>query len=171
MNFHTITKEDMVNGPGLREVLWVAGCEHHCKECHNPETWCRTGGEPFTPEVENELFEELAKDYVSGITFSGGDPLAPYNVEEVTRLCKKIRSLYNMTKGSKNKPLKTIWVYTGYLYEEVANLEIMKYINVLVDGEFKKDLYSSRLMWKGSANQRVIDVPKTRKTGDIILAY
>ena len=169
MNYQTITHEDMVNGPGLREVLWVSGCEHHCKNCHNPQTWCQTGGELFTEIVENELFDNISKDYIDGITFSGGDPLAPYNRDEVTRLCKKLRSMYNMNRGSKEKPAKTIWIYTGYKYEEVKNLEVMKYINVLVDGEFMQELYSPDLNWKGSSNQRVINVQKTRKAGKIVL--
>lgn len=169
MNYQTITHEDMVNGPGLREVLWVSGCEHHCKNCQNPQTWCRTSGEPFTEEAEAELFDWLSRDYIDGVTFSGGDPLAPYNRDEVTRLCKKIRSMYNMSRGSKKKPVKTIWVYTGYLYEEVKDLEIMQYINVLVDGEFMQELYKPGLDWKGSSNQRVINVQKTREHGEIVL--
>ena len=171
MNYHTITKEDMVNGPGLRAVLWVSGCEHHCQNCHNPETWCRTSGEPFDEAAEALIFEELAKEHISGITISGGDPLAPYNREQVTEICKKIRKQYNLLRGTAKKPCKTIWVYTGYLYEEVKDLEIMKYINVLVDGEFKQALYSPNLDWKGSANQRVINIPKTREAHEVILEY
>lgn len=171
MNYHTITKEDMVNGPGLRTVLWVSGCEHHCPNCHNPETWCKSSGEPFDENAERIIFEELEKDYISGITISGGDPLAPYNVEKVTEICKKIRKKYNLLKDSAKKKCKTIWVYTGYSYEEVKELEIMKYINVLVDGEFKQALYSPNLDWKGSSNQRVINIPKTRENHEVILEY
>ena len=112
MNYHNITKDDMLNGDGLRVVLWVAGCTHHCQGCQNPVTWDVAGGLPFDEAAEKELFEALAKPYCSGITFSGGDPLHPFNRDEVFRLAKKIR---------KELPEKTIWLYTGFLWEEVKD--------------------------------------------------
>lgn len=160
MRYHNITKDDMLNGDGLRVVLWVAGCGHHCKECHNPITWDPDGGLPFDEAAKQEIFEELGKPYISGITFSGGDPLYPANVAEVTELAKEIRKQF---------PDKTIWLYTGGLWEEVGGLEIIRYIDVLVDGEFEVERKELNLQWKGSANQRVIDVPETLEKGEIQL--
>ena len=160
MRYHNITTDDMLNGDGLRTVLWVAGCSHHCEGCQNPITWDINGGIPFDEDAENELFEKLAPDYISGLTFSGGDPLHPQNRAEITRLAKKSRELF---------PKKDIWLYTGYTFDEVKELEIMQYIDVIVDGEFKKELLDEKLHWKGSANQRVIEVPETLKVGRIVL--
>lgn len=131
MRYHNITKDDMLNGDGLRVVLWLAGCTHHCKNCQNPITWDPNGGIPFDEDAKQEIFEELEKDYVDGITFSGGDPLLEQNREELTGLIREIRSLF---------PEKTIWLYTGYLWEEISDLELIDDLNVLVDGEFMEDL-------------------------------
>lgn len=160
MRYHNITKDDMLNGDGLRVVLWVAGCAHGCSGCHNPITWDPEGGLPFDEEAKQEIFDELDKDYVSGITFSGGDPLHEANVRQVTALAKEIREKY---------PNKTIWLYTGSLWKEVKDLEIAKYLDVLVDGEFQEEKKDNTLHWKGSANQMVIDVPKTLQIGEIVL--
>ena len=160
MRYHNITKDDMLNGDGLRVVLWVAGCAHGCPGCHNPITWDPEGGLPFDEEAKQEIFDELDKDYVSGITFSGGDPLHEANVRQVTALAKEIREKY---------PNKTIWLYTGSLWKEVKDLEIAKYLDVLVDGEFQEEKKDNTLHWKGSANQMVIDVPKTLQLGEIVL--
>ena len=160
MRPHNITKDDMLNGDGLRVVLWVAGCSHHCRECQNPITWDPQGGILFDEDARQEIFQQLQKDYIDGITFSGGDPLHEANVKEVTALAREIRSRF---------PKKTIWLYTGYLWEEIRNWEIVRYLDVLVDGRFdpqKKDL---TLQWKGSYNQRVIDVPKTLDLGQVVL--
>ena len=150
----------MLNGDGLRVVLWVAGCAHGCPGCHNPITWDPEGGLPFDEEAKQEIFDELDKDYVSGITFSGGDPLHEANVRQVTALAKEIREKY---------PNKTIWLYTGSLWKEVKDLEIAKYLDVLIDGEFQEEKKDNTLHWKGSANQMVIDVPKTLQIGEIVL--
>ena len=160
MRYHNITKDDMLNGDGLRVVLWVAGCNHCCRECQNPVTWDPNGGLPFTEKEENEIFTELKKDYISGITFSGGDPLHPSNISAVTRLAKKIREKY---------PDKTIWLYTGSVWEEISHEEIIRYLDVCVDGEFVVEQKDISLKWKGSSNQRVIDVPATLREGRIIL--
>lgn len=160
MRYHNITKDDMLNGDGLRVVLWVAGCAHGCPGCHNPITWDPEGGLPFDEEAKQEIFDELDKDYVSGITFSGGDPLHEANVRQVTALAKEIREKY---------PNKTIWLYTGSRWKEVKDLEIAKYLDVLVDGEFQEEKKDNTLHWKGSANQMVIDVPKTLQIGEIVL--
>ena len=160
MRYHNITKDDMLNGDGLRVVLWVAGCAHGCPGCHNPITWDPEGGLPFDEAAKQEIFDELDKDYVSGITFSGGDPLHEANIRQVTALAKEIREKY---------PNKTIWLYTGSLWKEVKDLEIAKYLDVLVDGEFQEEKKDNTLHWKGSANQMVIDVPKTLQIGEIVL--
>ena len=152
MRYHNITKDDMLNGDGLRVVLWVAGCNHHCKECQNPITWDVNGGLEFGESERKEIFDELDKSYVSGITFSGGDPLHPANRDCVTALAKEIR-----------------WLYSGYEWEEVLDWEIVKYLDVMVDGKFKIELLDPKLFWKGSSNQRVIDVQNTLKSGNIVL--
>ena len=160
MNYHNITKDDMLNGDGLRVVLWVAGCSHHCKGCHNPETWDPESGILFDEDAKNEIFTELDKDYVSGITFSGGDPLFKGNIDTVKALCKEIKQNY---------PKKTIWLYTGYSFEEIKDLEVLKYVNVLCDGKFVLAKRDTQAHWVGSTNQRVIDLQQTLKTGKIVL--
>lgn len=160
MNYHNITKDDMLNGDGLRTVLWVSGCAHACKGCHNAVTWDAAGGLPFDAAAEEELFSYLARPYMSGVTFSGGDPLFPANRPETERLAKKAKALF---------PEKTVWLYTGYLYEQIASLPVLQYVDVLVDGRFEEAEKDAKLKWKGSANQRVIDVAKTRERGEIVL--
>lgn len=160
MRYHNITKDDMLNGDGLRVVLWVAGCSHCCKECQNPVTWDPNGGLPFGEQERREIFDELEKDYISGITFSGGDPLHPDNINGVTALAKEIRERY---------PNKTQWLYTGSEWEELQGEEILQYLDVLVDGEFVIAKKDNTLRWKGSSNQRVIDVPQTLESGSVVL--
>ena len=160
MRYHNITKDDMLNGDGLRVVLWLAGCNHCCKNCHNPITWDPDGGLPFDEAAKQEIFTELARDYISGITFSGGDPLYYSNRLDVSKLIREIREKF---------PEKTIWLYTGFLWETIDSLEVMKDIDVLVDGEFEVEKKDTKLHWRGSSNQRVIDVPASRAAGKIIL--
>lgn len=160
MRYHNITKDDMLNGEGIRVVLWVAGCEHACEGCHNPITWDEHGGLEFDEEAKQEIFAELENDYVSGITLSGGDPLFISNREAITELCKEIREKF---------PTKTIWLYTGYRFEEIKNLPVVKLVDVIVDGRFVNSLKDAKLPWRGSENQRVIDVPKTFKLKQIVL--
>lgn len=170
MNYHNITTEDMNNGDGLRSVLWVAGCEHHCEECQNPITWNADGGIPFDEEAKDELIKSLQFDYISGITFSGGDPLATYNRKEVLDVIREIRSQY---------PEKTIWVYTGYRLEELVEQivcdsdpwisKILENIDILVDGKYVRECRDVSLKWRGSTNQRVIDVPKTLQAKTVVL--
>ena len=160
MNYHNITKDDMLNGDGLRVVLWVSGCNHHCKNCHNPITWHEKNGLTFDEDAKKELFELLGRDYMSGITFSGGDPLMPCNTECVGKLIDEI---------SKKFPTKTIWLYTGYTWEEIKDLPFINKIDVLVDGEFVQELKDEKLKWKGSSNQRVINVKETLKQNKVIL--
>ena len=160
MRYHNITKDDMLNGDGLRVVLWLSGCSHHCKGCQNPQTWDPDGGILFDANAKRELFDALGQEYISGITFSGGDPLFDTNEEDVLELILEIR---------RAMPEKTIWLYTGYRYEEVADHEIMEHIDVLVDGRFILEERDITLPWKGSANQRVIDIPMTRQLNQIVL--
>ena len=160
MHYHNITKDDMLNGDGLRVVLWVAGCAHACPGCHNPETWEADSGIPFDQATKDELFAELEKDYISGVTFSGGDPLFPGNRETVGALCREIRQRF---------PDKTIWMYTGYRWEQISELAILDTVDVLVDGRFEQALADTALHWRGSANQRLIDVQRTRAAHEIIL--
>lgn len=157
MRYHNITKDDMLNGDGLRVVLWLAGCSHCCKECHNPITWDPDGGLLFDDNAKQEIFEQLDKPYISGITFSGGDPLHAANRLDVRKLMKEIKEKY---------PDKTIWLYTGDSWEDILHYPVMKYVNVLVDGEFKVELKDTKLLWKGSSNQRVIDVQASLKQTD-----
>ena len=147
----------MLNGDGLRVVLWVAGCSHCCKECHNPITWDPNGGLLFDEAAKQEIFEQLEHSYISGITFSGGDPLHSANRLDVRNLMAEIREKY---------PDKTIWLYTGYEWKEVWHYPMMKYVDVVVDGEFKIDLKDTNLLWKGSSNQKVINVQETLKKTD-----
>ena len=160
MRYHNITKDDMLNGDGLRTVLWVSGCSHCCKDCQNPITWDPNCGLSFDDKAKQELFAELSKDYISGVTLSGGDPLYFGNRSDILKLVKEIRELF---------PCKTIWMYTGFVWEAVAGLEIIKYIDVLVDGEFLAEQKDTQLYWRGSANQRVIDVLASLKEGCVML--
>ncbi len=160
MNYHDITTDDMLNGDGLRVVLWVAGCTHHCNGCQNPITWDVTGGITFDAAAESELFEKLSKPHIDGITFSGGDPMHPLNREEVCRLIKKTHGLY---------PQKTIWLYTGFLWEDIRNIDELKYVDVIADGRFELDNLDNNLHWVGSPNQRVINVKSTLASGKVVL--
>lgn len=152
MRYHNITTDDMLNGDGLRVVLWLAGCSHCCRGCQNPLTWDPDGGLLFDEAARQEIFEQLEKDYISGITFSGGDPLHSANRMDVRCLMAEIRERY---------PDKTIWLYTGDRWEDILHYPAMKYIDVVVDGEFHEAEKDVKLLWKGSANQRVIDVKRT----------
>lgn len=157
MRYHNITKDDMLNGDGLRVVLWVAGCSHCCKECHNPITWDPDGGLLFDDEAKQEIFEQLNQDYISGITFSGGDPLHSANRLDVRNFMAEIREKY---------PNKTIWLYTGYEWKDIWHYPMMKYVDVVVDGEFVAECKDAKLLWKGSSNQKVINVQETLKKTD-----
>ena len=160
MNYHNITKDDMLNGDGLRVVLWVSGCEHNCLGCHNPETHNIDSGIEFDADAMTELMVELDQDHIDGITFSGGDPLHLCNRKYITSIAKYIKT---------NMPNKTIWLYTGYTFEEVKHLPIIKYLDVIVDGRFVLSLKDNNLHWKGSSNQRVIDVKRTIQCKEIVL--
>lgn len=164
MNYHNITHDDMLNGEGIRVVLWLAGCEHKCKGCQNPLTWNPNNGINFDAQARDEIFSALKQKHISGITFSGGDPLHPANRGKVFCLIKDIKQQF---------PSKTIWIYTGYTWEEIHENKylphIIKYADVLVDGRFKEELADVNYPWAGSTNQRVIDIQESIKKGTVIL--
>lgn len=164
MKYHDITHDDLKNGDGLRVVLWVSGCDHHCKGCQNPVTWNENDGLEFDIRERKEIYRELKKKHIAGITFSGGDPLFSTNKGAVYLLCKDIKARFHD---------KTIWIYTGYEWERIVQdkrmLAIMKYTDVLVDGKFEEDLKDVNYPWAGSTNQRVIDVQKSLQQGEVIL--
>lgn len=169
MNYHMIRTDDMLNGEGLRVVIFLSGCLHHCEGCHNPETWNVSSGKEFTANEINAIMSELDKDYISGVTLSGGDPLHPQNLPEVCALVKLIKSKY---------PEKTIWIYTGYRWDEImallisgnrSPLTILEHCDVLCDGEFIQDLADVNYPWVGSKNQRIIDVQKSLELNQIVL--
>lgn len=160
MNYLTITHNDMLNGDGLRVVLWVSGCTLHCEDCQNQYSWDFNEGVLFDGRAKEEIFSELKKDYISGITITGGHPLEKQNIEEIEKLCKEIKI---------NFPNKTIWLYTGFIFEEIKNYPILKYIDVLIDGRYEKELRDISLKWRGSQNQRVIDVKKSLISSEVVL--
>ena len=160
MRYHNITHDDMRNGEGLRVVLWLSGCEHHCPECQNPITWNPDDGIPFDEEAKNEIFEGLSKDYISGLTLSGGDPFYPANRLELSAFLKEVKAGF---------PDKTVWCYTGYLFEEIRDEPALDYIDILVDGPFVKKLADVKYHWAGSTNQRVIDVKRSLNESKVIL--
>ena len=151
MRYHNISKDDMLNGDGLRAVLFVSGCTHHCPKCHNPITWDKESGIIFDDAAKKELFDYLSKDYVSGITFSGGDPLAVYNREEVLALIEEVKEKF---------PNKTVWVYSGWTKDELIEQgfwdKLSKNIDVFVEGKFEYDKLDVSYNWAGSTNQRVL---------------
>lgn len=162
MRYHNITKDDMLNGDGLRVVLWVSGCNHKCSECHNSMTWNPDEGLLFDAHAWDEICNELDKEYVSGITFSGGDPLHENNVNEIKDLITIIRKKF---------PDKTIWLYSGYTYEYLKNsedemdkirLETVEMCDVFCDGPFQKELKDINCQWVGSSNQQVIRFTEKR---------
>ena len=170
MNYANIKKRDIANGTGVRVSLFVSGCTHHCKGCFNSETWNFSYGNPFTEEVENEVIEALSPDYMEGLTLLGGEPFEPVNQKGLINLLRRVR---------KELPEKTIWCYTGYLFDqdlipggkvycEVTD-EMLSMIDVLVDGEFVQDLYDISLKFRGSSNQRIIDVKKSHESGAVVL--
>lgn len=148
MNYHNITKCDMLNGEGVRVVLWVSGCVHACPNCHNQQTWSPKSGIPFDDDALNEIYAELENPYVDGITFSGGDPLHPKNYNTILWLCSQVKQKF---------PTKNIWIYTGYDLEDIKYMyeDILDYADVIVDGKFIDKLKSPSKHWVGSSNQRV----------------
>ena len=158
MNYHSITYPDVNNGTGSRTTLWLSGCSHHCKNCQNPQTWNPESGYLFDKSAKTKLFQALDKDYISGITFSGGDPLHKSNLIELYDLIKEIKEKY---------PTKNIWLYSGYTLEQIFlnddmdsefRASIILNCDVFVDGKYIDELRDVTLQWRGSKNQRIIDM-------------
>ena len=168
----------MMNGTGLRVCLWCSGCDHHCKNCQNPITWNPNDGAKFDTIAKNEIFNELSKDYISGVTMTGGDPLNTNNLESVLDLVNEIHLSF---------PEKTIWLYSGFTWEQIMypvvtsdfnpgrdkllkiRQDIVRQCDVLVDGRYEEDKRDVTYHWAGSTNQRVIDVKKTLEQGSVVL--
>lgn len=161
MHYNKIRKMDVSNGQGIRVSIFMQGCVFNCKGCFNPETHDFNGGKEFTDETINRVLELCSKDYIVGLSILGGEPLHPKNIEGTTKLAKLFKETY---------PNKTIWVWSGFLFDrDLKDKEVLNYIDVLVDGQYNCDLYSPKLQWKGSSNQRVIDVKKSLDEDKIVL--
>lgn len=200
MNYLKIDKEDVCNGEGLRVVLWLSGCSHKCKGCQNPQTWDANSGIPFDKSAKEELFRELDKDYISGLTLSGGDPLFESNLDGVLDLVTEINKRYNTPQDANefrlSKPKKSIWLYTGYKWSDIINYKtpfnnvmtthnsdilydyhmwkrksIISQCDVLVDGKYIESDRDISLKWCGSSNQKVISVKDSLISKNIVLLH
>lgn len=170
MNYGEIKNYDIANGIGVRVSLFVSGCTHRCKNCFNPQTWDFNFGKEFTDETENEILKMLEPDYITGLTVLGGEPFEPANQQRLLPFLQRVKAKY---------PSKTIWIYTGYLLDKELLREsrarckytdqILALTDVLVDGEFVEELKNITLLFRGSSNQRIIDVPKTLKENKIVI--
>ena len=172
MYYGEIKKTDIANGEGVRVSLFVSGCTHRCEGCFNPETWNFCYGSEFTQETEKELLNALSPDFINGLTLLGGEPFEPQNQRALVPFLKKVREQY---------PHKNIWCYTGYLFDEEllkdsrarceVTDEMLSMIDVLVDGEFRQELKNITLKFRGSENQRIINVKKSLEVGEVISYY
>jgi anaerobic ribonucleoside-triphosphate reductase activating protein len=170
MNYGEIKCPDIANGEGVRVTLFVSGCTHRCKGCFNPETWSFSYGKPYTAEVEERLLSLLDQPFIAGLTLLGGEPMEPQNQAVLVNLLRRVKEKF---------PQKTVWCYTGYTLESdllshrltdaTLQDEMLSYIDVLVDGEFVLDLKRIDLQFRGSSNQRIIDLQKTLQTGKTVL--
>lgn len=170
MNYGEIKKYDIANGEGVRVSLFVSGCTHHCKGCFNEETWDFNFGKPFTEETEAEIIKALSPDYIQGLSLLGGEPFEKKNQRVLLPFLKKVKDAY---------PHKNIWCYTGYLYDQEllqesrarceCTDEMLELIDVLVDGEFVEALKDISLAFRGSSNQRIIDVKRSLESGEVQL--
>ena len=171
MHYGNIKYYDIANGEGVRTSLFVSGCTHHCKNCFNPETWDFQYGNEFTPEVEEKIMQSLENDFIAGLTLLGGEPMEPANQKALLPFLKRVRERF---------PRKTIWCYTGYLFDKELLIdsrarcpwtdELLQQIDIIVDGEFKNELKDITLRFKGSANQRIIDVQQSLRQGKVVLS-
>lgn len=169
MNYGEIKNCDIANGEGIRVSLFVSGCTHHCKNCFNPDTWDFSYGKPFTRDTEDEILKYLSPAYVDGLTLLGGEPFEPQNQRVLLPFLKRVKDKY---------PEKTIWCYSGYLFDDEllkesrgrceCTDEMLRLLDVLVDGEFVQDLYDISLAFRGSSNQRIIDVKSSLKENKIV---
>ncbi|MBQ9519890.1 MAG: anaerobic ribonucleoside-triphosphate reductase activating protein [Acholeplasmatales bacterium] len=160
MRYNQIRSMDIADGPGVRVSLFFQGCHFHCKNCFNSDTWDFNKGLEFDDKVIDNILELCKPEYISGLSILGGEPLHPVNISGTIALAKRFKSVY---------PNKTIWVWTGYKYEDIFNKEVLSYIDVLVDGQYIDELHDPKLKYKGSSNQRVIDIKSTLKENKIVL--
>ena len=170
MNYATIKKYDIANGPGVRVSLYVSGCRNHCKNCFNPETWDFNYGKPFTKEAEDEIIKAMEPDYIEGFTLLGGDPFEPENQVALVPFLERLRKIY---------PKKSFWCFTGYDFEaelltgkqgDIDNvLKMLSCLDVLVDGRFVENLKDLNLRFRGSSNQRIILVQPTLEKDELVL--
>ncbi len=167
MNYATIKKFDIANGPGVRVSLFVSGCRHRCKNCFNKEAWDFDYGKEFTEETEKEILDAIDHSHIEGLSLLGGEPFEKENRGRLISLVKKFKERF---------PQKTIWCYTGFLLDEELiksgesdTMELISHINVIVDGRFVEELKSAALLFRGSSNQRIINVPETLKKGEVVL--
>lgn len=164
MKIIKIDRNNQVNGDGLRCVIWVSGCTHNCKGCHNPETHNYNFGHDITNAERDVILEQLLSSEISGVTLTGGDPFFSLNQDGLIELCQWIKQV---------APLKTIWCYTGYRYEDIKHTKLIEYIDVLIDGKYDEtqNWGPGKHMWRGSENQRIINVAQTRWTGVLTILY
>ncbi len=160
MRYNLIRKMDISNGPGVRVSIFMQGCAFHCKNCFNPNTWDFDGGEEFTKEIIDKVLFLCDNSYIKGLSILGGEPMHPKNIEGTTKLAKAFKEKY---------PDKNLWVWSGFLFEQLKDKEVLKYVDVLVDGQYVDELHDPRLKWRGSSNQRVIDVQKSLKQNKIVI--
>ena len=161
MKYNKIRKMDISNGPGVRVSIFMQGCAFHCENCFNKETWDFNGGTDFTEETIKKVLDLCDKDYIVGLSILGGEPMHPNNIDGTTALAKTFKEKF---------PNKNLWVWSGYLFDkDLKDKEVLKYIDVLVDGQFINNLHNPTLKWKGSSNQRVIDVQKSLKNNEICI--
>lgn len=162
MNYEKITKCDVVNGPGVGVVLWVSGCTCKCEGCYNYSTWDFKSGIPYTKETEDYILNLFNNKYYTRLTLSGGHPFEPQCIKTCEALCRKLKE---------KRPDVKIWAYSGWYWNEqqIADESIMQYIDVLVDGPFVISLFDEELSWRGSSNQRIIDVPRTMQQNKLAL--
>lgn len=160
MRYNTIRKMDISNGPGVRVSIFMQGCAFHCKNCFNSETWDFNGGKEFNDDTIKTVLDIGGQEHIKGLSILGGEPMHPSNIEGTTKLAKAFKEKY---------PNKTVWAWTGFQFDkDLKDKEVMKYIDVLVDGQYKDELHSPILKWKGSSNQRVIDVKQSLDKHEVI---
>ena len=161
MRYNKIRKMDISNGPGVRVSIFMQGCEFHCKNCFNQETWGFDGGEEFTDETIEKVLNACDKEYIEGLSILGGEPMHPKNIEGTTKLAKAFKEKFSN---------KTLWAWSGFTFEKyLKDKPVLNYVDVLVDGQYVDELHNPTLKWKGSSNQRVIDVKKSLKKDKVIL--
>ena len=163
MKYAQIREIDITNGSGIGVALFTQGCPYHCKNCFNPETWDFNKGMVWTKETENKIIELLKPEYITRLTILGGEPLIERNIEPLTALLKRVKGIY---------PNKQVWLYTGGDFEVLEELyeEIFQYIDILIDGRYVDDLRDYKLKWRGSSNQRIIDVQASLKSGNVVFS-